>query len=468
MKLKLIGHNFLYATEQIIMAFFTTHDDVNAVSSVSVNGDSVTAITSIEQNGKKSEHTITRTGVINDKFITNTIKMSAYMAAKKISKLSTPWGIQTGIRPTKMVREFLDAGLSEDEVRKLLCGEYWIEPQKIELCINIAKKEQRIINASIENGISLYIGIPFCPTRCLYCSFISSSAQSTWKYIPLYIDALIEEMKYTKDLIKGRKIETIYIGGGTPTTLSEALLEKLLCAIDEFFDLSYLKEYTVEAGRPDTITREKLKIIKRHGISRLSINPQTMNQETLDKIGRKHTPKDIVDAFKMAREEGFNSINADIIVGLPGEDVAMFNNTLSELIPLSPESITVHTMYIKRASRLKEELFKHDLQDVPAPKMLSIANSFMLRHGYSPYYMYRQKSTLGNLENIGFSKEGHEGLYNVYIMEEMQTIIAMGAGATSKIVNKDKIERIFNIKDPLLYIDRIDEIKHRKDGDKIV
>lgn len=319
-----------------------------------------------------------------------------------------------------------------------------------------------------KNGISLYIGIPFCPTRCLYCSFVTCGTRQAAKLIPDYVEALKKEIAYTGQLAadNGKTIETVYIGGGTPTTLSAAQLDDMLGQVRKSFNLSHCREFTVEAGRPDTITPEKLETLKKHNINRISINPQTMNVQTLKIIGRAHTPQQIKDAVSLAEKYDFDCINMDVIAGLPGETYDMFRYTLNEVAAMEPGNITVHTMSIKRSSRLHEYLSDYELTSgAEVEHMIDFARTFMSDNGYHPYYLYRQKNQLGNLENVGYSKDKLDSLYNIYIMEELQTILALGCGGVTKTVDPvtDRIERVFNVKEPQDYLARLDEMLKRKD-----
>lgn len=379
-----------------------------------------------------------------------------------------PWGILTGIRPVKIATKLLLEGKTENAVLKYFVEECKTSASRASLALSLAKKEIMLTKDIYQDGVSLYIGIPFCPTRCLYCSFISNSVKSSKQYIGGYIECLKKEIDYTANIIKdnNNRIETVYIGGGTPTTLSAEQLDEIFEKLFSAFDLSEIKEFTVEAGRPDTITRDKLEIIKKYNIDRISINPQSMNLKTLRAIGRNHTPEDIISAYNLARDVGIKIINMDVIAGLPGETFEDFQYTLEEVEKLSPENTTVHTMCIKRSSRLKETLSNYDLSNGEAvSSMVEFSKEFLNKCGKEPYYLYRQKQMIGNLENIGYSKPGFESLYNIYIMEEIQTIISMGCGGVSKTVNKsnDRIERIFNVKEPKEYIERIDEMLKRKD-----
>lgn len=398
------------------------------------------------------------------KIATSSCVKSFCHAAQKIRDVPLPWGVMSGIRPAKVVRQFLDMGMAPDEVKTALGILYETKEEKLDLAIDVALREKEILSTLQPDSVSIYIGIPFCPTRCLYCSFVSTDIRVSGKYMDDYVRLLLEEIKKTGQIMRKMGVfpETIYIGGGTPTTLSADQLRAVLDAVHEHFDLSHLDEFTLEAGRPDTITREKMAAAIKGGVDRVSINPQTMNQETLDKIGRAHTPEEIKTAFSIAREAGFGTINMDLIAGLPDETPAMFESSMEEVISLEPENITVHTMCVKRAAALRfSDIVLTGAKD--AETMLSYTQKRMKEEGYFPYYMYRQKNMVGNLENVGYAKQGHISRYNVNIMEEVQTILALGGGASTKLVMGDRIERIFNFKDPCEYIRRFDEILKRKD-----
>ena len=380
----------------------------------------------------------------------------------------SPWGILTGIRPAKIVTKLLDEGMSDDEVISYFINECGTTYEKASLALEAARALRPIRDDMYRDGVSIYIGIPFCPSRCLYCSFVTNGTKQAAALMPEYIEALKKEIKYTADIIShnGTPVETVYIGGGTPTTLTPRLLEEMIDCLYDNCDLSKMKEFTVEAGRPDTITEEKLKVLKKYNVDRISINPQSMNDSTLKIIGRAHSADDIREAMKMARHCGFDNINMDVIAGLPGEDMEMFKYTLSEVEKLEPEDTTVHTMSIKRSSRLNEYLDEYDLaKGELVAEMVSYARKYLAEGGKFPYYMYRQKNQLGNLENVGYSKPGFESLYNLYIMEEIQTIISLGCGGVTKTVDLEtnRIERIFNVKEAKDYIERLDEMLHRKD-----
>ena len=385
-------------------------------------------------------------------------------AAMKINKINLPWGVMCGIRPAKNVRLLLDEGYSYDEAEKIFKEIYEVSDEKIKLARTVAKNEELLLKNIGKNSVSIYIGIPFCPTRCLYCSFVSTDIHTSGKYMDEFLEKLLLEIDKTAQIIKkiGSYVENIYIGGGTPTTLSDIQLTLILDRLKEKFDFSKIKEFTVEAGRPDTITKEKLTAMKMGGVNRISINPQTMNTQTLKRVGRTHTPDMVKKCFKEAREAGFDNINMDLIAGLPGEDSEMFKKSLDEVIELDPENITVHSMCIKRAADLRKNIDRLTEAE-EMNKMLSYTQKRMQETKREPYYMYRQKNTSGNLENVGYAKDGYMSIYNVNIMEEKQTIIALGGGGSTKLVMGDRIERIFNFKDPLEYIRRFDEIISKKD-----
>ena len=385
-----------------------------------------------------------------------------------MNETNSPWGILTGIRPVKIARKLINEGKSTSETVDYFMQELGVCREKAELAVNVAEVENPIVNSIYPNGVSLYVGIPFCPTRCVYCSFVSNSVARSAKLIPEYLNCLTREIEYTADIIRQNRntVESVYIGGGTPTTLSAEMLDRLLGSMFEKFDLSKIKEFTVEAGRPDTISREKLKVLAKYGIGRISINPQSMNQSTLDVIGRRHTPDDIRNAVYLARECGIKLINMDIIAGLPEESTDMFKYTVEEVEKLKPENTTVHTMSVKRSSRLNENIDEYKLTEgSKVADMVDFALKTITANGKRPYYLYRQKHMLGNLENVGYALPGTESLYNIYIMEEIQTIISLGCGGVTKTVDRttDRIERIFNVKEPKDYIERIDEMLQRKD-----
>lgn len=383
-----------------------------------------------------------------------------------------PWGYLTGVRPSKIAYTLLEKGADREQILEEFTKKHLVSEKKAQLALQVAQTEKSILEKmDYKNGYSLYIGIPFCPTTCLYCSFTSYSLAAYQSKVQPYLEALLKEMKYVSEAMRGRRLDTVYFGGGTPTTLSAGQLDMLLTELERQFDLSACRELTVEAGRPDSITYEKLCVLKAHHVDRISINPQTMNQQTLDLIGRRHTVEQIEEAFALAGKAGLDNINMDMILGLPGENKEMVQHTLEKIKALAPESLTVHSLAIKRAAALNIWREKYlDLQMDNSDEIVSMAADYAHQMGHQLYYMYRQKNMAGNFENVGYSKPGLECIYNILIMEEKQTIIAMGAGASTKIVFQNeteggqagRIERIENVKDVTNYIQRIDEMIERK------
>lgn len=389
-----------------------------------------------------------------------------YHLFSRLFGVTQEWGIVTGVRPVKLLRHLVRDDGKEDALRyfreRLLVGE-----RKIALCEQTLAIEDEILSLSRPDSFSLYISIPFCPTRCDYCSFVSHTVERAAKLIPVYVDRLAEEIAHTGKIAKelGLRLETVYFGGGTPTTLSPEQLTRLFKAVEESFDLSHLREYTVEAGRPDTVTMEKLQAIRSAGVSRISINPQTLQEDILRSIGRKHTVEQFYDAFDLARKAGCDHINTDLIAGLPGDTPDGFKDTLQGIIGLDPESITVHTLSMKRASNLVINHRADYTHQDEAVQMVAYSADQLPVAGYRPYYLYRQSRMVGNQENVGWAKPGHEGLYNVYIMDETHTILGCGAGAVTKLKqpNSDYLERIFNYKFPYEYNTGIEEMLARKE-----
>ncbi len=384
----------------------------------------------------------------------------------KITGYNSPWGVLTGIRPAKLLRKFSD-DFGEEAAKKIFIEDFYASKSKTDLCFECAMSEDKIISLSKPNDVSLYISIPFCPTRCSYCSFVSHSVKDAKKLIPGYIELLCKEIEETGKIVKelNLNVKTIYVGGGTPTTLSAEQLIHILGKVKESFDLKNVLEYTVEAGRPDTVTEKKLLALKSFDVTRISINPQTMQEDVLKSIGRNHTAQMTLDAFILARNLGFNNINMDLIAGLDNDTLEGFADTLQKVIDLGPESITVHSLSMKRASSLTAKKFEYDFSyGKMASEMVDLAYSKLKFNDYNPYYMYRQSKTVGNLENVGYAKQGFESLYNVYIMDETHTILACGASAVTKLKDckTGDIERIFNYKYPYEYINNFDEILERK------
>lgn len=382
--------------------------------------------------------------------------------------LTQPWGILTGVRPVKLLRRLAEESNEEQAVKKFE-NDFFVSNEKIALSRETEHNERKILELSKPESFSLYVGIPFCPSRCSYCSFVMASIERAEKLIEPYTKLLCEEIKRTAEIANklGLRLETVYFGGGTPTTLSAEQLDTVLGTVNKSFDMSTCREFTVEAGRPDTIDIAKLFALKENKVDRISINPQTVNDEVLKTIGRKHTAQQFFDAFELARKCGFDNINTDLIAGLPTDTPESFKNSLDSIVRLNAECITVHTLCMKRASRLTTEGVTLDLQQArDAREMLAYTQNILGQNEYIPYYMYRQSRMVGNLENVGWSKKGFESLYNVYVMDETHTILACGSGGVTKLKrnNPDYLERIFNFKYPYEYIDRFDELIQRKSG----
>ena len=400
----------------------------------------------------------------------DSVKRAIYKALSKGKEDVVPWGTLTGVRPTKLIMELVNQGCTEEEVIAKMHKRYLTSKEKSELGYQIVKKENELLDKiDYKHSYSIYIGIPFCPTTCLYCSFPSYALREYSSFVEDYLEALFKEIDYVATCLPNKKLATIYIGGGTPTTLNARQLEALLKKVREALDFTHVAEFTVEAGRPDSITEEKLALMKHYGVSRISINPQTMKQETLDIIGRHHSVEDVKRTFKQARAAGHDNINMDLIVGLPNETVEDTRRTLEEVMALEPDSITVHSLVLKRAALLnmqKEEYGDFTFDDVE--QMIQLGYEYAAKSGMKPYYMYRQKNTNGSKngsrENVGYAVEGKEGIYNILIMEEKHTILALGAGATSKFVFPDtgRITRTENVKNVNEYVERIEEMIMRK------
>lgn len=458
-------NDFLYDIHSLVHAFFPD-DDVNIYTAdeekkARVPRDMLirVEIPSYKKDGRKAAK--------------DALKQELYDTLSDLTGKKLPWGMLSGIRPTKIPLKMLRAGTPGEKVLDHLTGYDRVSEKRAALALSVAEREMDILkkNHLGNAGWSLYVNIPFCPSICLYCTF-SSSPADVWKdRIDGYLDALLGEMQKRRDMIlaeKGRGPDTIYIGGGTPTALTAVQLSRLLGSIREIWNLDHFREFTVEAGRPDSFSTEKLSVMKAAGVSRISVNPQTMNQKTLDFIGRRHTAEDAVRAFSLAREAGFDNINMDIILGLPGEGEAELLHTLSEIRKLSPDSLTVHSLAVKRASRLTAKIREDREHDAAADRgdfaglslendehLMDLAAKTAADLGMEPYYLYRQKNMRGNLENTGFARPGRECLYNILIMEEIQSIYAFGAGASTKYVYPDgRIERKISPKNVQIYIDR--------------
>ncbi len=462
-----LGHTFNYETENLCRVFFplekieTVNEDESSDRKVLTEkkGREISVRISFEN----EENFLSQICEENADFELE-IATLLYKCLTKITSYTPQWGLLTGVRPSKLMLKLI-AEMGEEKARKYFTEKLLVSEKKTSLAMSVAECEEKIISRSHKNSFSLYISIPFCPTRCSYCSFVSHSIEKTKKLMAPYVENLCEEIKLTGEIAKdlGLCLETVYFGGGTPTTLTAEQLDKLLMAVEESFDLSTCFEYTVEAGRPDTVTREKLEVLKKKGVTRISINPQTFNDKVLENIGRKHTSDETLNAFRLARDVGFDNINMDLIAGLSGDTLESFSETLDIINELDPENVTVHTLALKRSSTLAGDTTGLSSGRL-ANEMINLSHEKLTSNNYIPYYMYRQSKSLGNLENVGWCKKGKECAYNIFMMEECHTILACGAGAVTKLKDPegDVIERIFNFKYPYEYNDRLHELFDRK------
>lgn len=459
------GHNFNYETENLCRVFFplekieVTNEDKESTGKIIT--EKVNEKISVEIYFEEAEKILEKICGEDDDFELE-IATLLFEGLTEITGYIPRWGLLTGVRPSKLMLKLCEE-MGEEKAHSYFTKKLLVSEEKTHLAMSVAKCEEKIISLSKPQSFSLYISIPFCPTRCNYCSFVSHSIEKTKKLMAPYVENLCEEIRLTGKIAKDLNLtlETVYFGGGTPTTLTAEQLEKLLVAVEENFDLSTCFEYTVEAGRPDTVTREKLDVLKRKGVTRISINPQTFNDKVLENIGRKHTAEDTISAFKMAREAGFDNINMDLIAGLSGDTLESFSRTLDIINELNPENVTVHTLALKRSSNLAGDTTGLSGGRL-ANDMINLSHEKL--SAYEPYYMYRQSKSLGNLENVGWCKKGYECAYNIFMMEECHTILACGAGAVTKLKEPDGsvIERIFNFKYPYEYNDRLSELFERK------
>lgn len=468
---------FSYEIQALVKAFYPVESPVLQVGEPGEEEEYVHILlledsveVSLVENGTKTVSTRREIDRNSGRAFKNNVKFAVYDTIAKATGKTLPWGTLTGVRPTKLVMELIEQGLDEEAVVEQMYQNYHSSAEKAELGYEVVTKEKELLGQlDYKNGYSVYIGIPFCPTTCLYCSFTSFALQKFSSYVEEYLNSLFKEIEYAAGCLGKKKLETIYIGGGTPTTLTADQLERLLEKVRASFDFTNVKEFTVEAGRPDSITMDKLLVLHKHQVSRISINPQTMKQETLNIIGRHHTIEQVVDTFHMAREAGFDNINMDLIAGLPNETTEDVNHTLSMVQNLNPDSITMHSLVLKRAAMLNMQKSKYgEFTFGDVDQMIELAYDYAKKNDMKPYYLYRQKNTTGSQnssrENVGYAKEGKEGLYNILIMEEKHTILALGAGACSKFVFPEggRIQRIENVKNVREYVNRIDEMILRK------
>lgn len=481
MILRVIDHKFHYEAENLCRVFypfekiavvrdFDGEDKLTVVTEMKLSGTTADISVSFDCAGKAySDKASVSSAVIDAEFFDSCEKKMMVMLFGILSVATgyvPQWGILTGVRPSKLMTALV-AETGDESAKKYFTDELLVKENKTQLAYSVSKAEEKITSLSRKESFSLYVSIPFCPTRCNYCSFVSHSIEQAKKLIPEYVENLCRELEYTAEIAKklGLRLESIYWGGGTPTTLNAEQLTKVCGVISDNFDLTNLREYTVEAGRPDTVTKEKLYALKNAGVGRISINPQTFNDCVLEVIGRKHTSAQTLEAFAAAREAGFDNINMDLIAGLTTDTFPSFCNTLDTAISLNPENITLHTLALKRSSRIVTGKIDVESGEL-ANNMLTQAEKQFTENGYEPYYMYRQSRSLGNLENVGWCKKGYECLYNIFMMEECHTVLAAGAGAVTKLkqYGVNNIDRIFNFKFPYEYNTRFSEIIERKEN----
>ena len=485
MRFRLVGHEYRYAVEQILLSLFPDErpvfssdldigsDELLSESRLSfgtVFAQSVTVI----RCGDKVSRGFARVRkdrlsdkLVSDRLLQRIIKQSFYRAAKDFVDSLPVWGSLTGIRPAHIAAASLNEGNSADSVIKKMTREYYVSPERAKMCVRAGAESLALRSTLLPGDIALYVGIPFCPTRCTYCSFVSNSVEKSFGLIEPFVSVLLSEIEMAAETIRtlGLRVTSVYFGGGTPTSLPSVSLEAILSAMQSLFDFSHVREYTFEAGRPDTISEEKLDIIRRYGASRICVNPQSMSDNVLSAIGRKHTARDVIDAAHLVRKSGA-AVNMDLIAGLPGDTPDSFRNTVDTVLDLSPEGVTIHTLSLKKGSKIMLEGTKiPDGTDVRL--MLDYASQRLTESGLFPYYLYRQKFTSGGFENTGWCLPGHKGVYNICMMEELCTVIALGGGGATKLISADgRIERIFNAKYPREYI--LFENKLREKYDKIL
>ena len=475
MKLTFRGHDDRYAVEQSLLAFFPEErpvyegEDGPRHAEVTLHQGAVyaTGVTALTYDGKtaRASARVSLAGAADEyereRLRQRALKLSFFRAARDITGATPSWGALTGIRPAKLVRTMLEEGYTPARADRELRDVYCVSPARRRLALESAQAGLRAKRDLKPSDISLYIGIPFCPTRCAYCSFVSASVEKSFALIPPYLEALTAEVEAAGRMVRetGLRVKSFYMGGGTPTTLSAGQMDALLTAVNKAFDLSGCVEYCIEAGRPDTIDREKLQVLLDHGADRISVNPQSLEPQVLRAIGRQHSPEDIEKAMTLATSMGFPHVNMDLIAGLPADTPEGFRRTLDKCLTFGADNITVHTLSLKKGSRIL-------LEGLPIPtaeavaEMLDYADPALRARGFAPYYLYRQKYMSGSFENVGWCISGAEGLYNIYIMEELHSILSLGAGGSTKMVDaqRNRIERVFHPKFPLEYIQRPEKL----------
>lgn len=475
MKLYLYGHEYKYAVEQMLLTLFPeerpeypdgTPEGKRMEIRLSRGEKYATAtckltLDGVSYRGKAAaQESKISSKLLEDRICQSLVKDSIYRASLASGMERPAWGSLSGVRPGKVFRPLLEEGMTAEEALKAFMTKYDVSEKRAKLCMLTSLETVKAENSLEKNDVCLYVGIPFCPTRCAYCSFVSQSVEKSMKLIQPFLEALFKEIEAVSEVVKENRLRviSIYMGGGTPTTLSAAQLDSLCGLLEEKFDLSALREYTVEAGRPDTITQEKLQVLSRHGVDRVSVNPQTMSDEVLETIGRKHTAQDIIEALEKVRKVGGFAVNMDLIAGLPNDNAQSFEDTLNKVLALAPENITVHTLALKKGSKIT-------LEGTTIPnagevgKMLDISQKLLSEAGYAPYYLYRQKFMSGGFENVGWAKEGYINLYNIFIMEELCSILAVGGGGSTKLIcpGDGRNIRLMAPKYPMEYINSIDK-----------
>lgn len=475
MKLYLYGHNYKYAVEQMLLTMFP--DQRPEYPEGKPAGDRLelrlsrgekytTAVCNLYlgeerfRGAARARNIEDESALSEDSRCQRLVKNALYRAALASGVSRPAWGALTGVRPGKLLCALLNAGLSERAALRRFREEYDVSPARAALCLDVSRETLRAAAALSERDVCLYVGIPFCPTRCAYCSFVSQSVEKSMKLLPPFLEALYRELEATAEQVKklGLRVVSVYMGGGTPTTLSAGQLEELCTRLERRFDLTEIREYTVEAGRPDTISGDRLRVLRAHGVDRISVNPQTMSDRVLETIGRRHTAADIISALEKVRRVGGFAVNMDLIAGLPSDTAEDFRDTVDSVLALAPENVTVHTLSLKKGSRISlEGAALPEAAQVSA--MLDYAGQRLRAAGYGPYYLYRQKFMSGGFENIGWAKKGYNNLYNICIMEELCSILAMGGGGSTKLIRGDSGRniRLMAPKYPLEYINQIEK-----------
>lgn len=474
MKLLLNSELFEYDIRGLLMAFYPKQKFETDEAAADPDflrmqyeacGDGLMLTMTLSDDGKVTEDALKITPEKDRAAAKTAVKQALYRLLSGSTGKTLPWGTLTGIRPTKIPMAMLKEGASDEAIRAHMEDVLYCSPGKTALATEIARRELALLNTiDAENGYSLYVGIPFCPSICLYCSFSSFALSAYRNMIWDYLHAVVKELAWVQEHFAGKPLNSVYFGGGTPTTLSAEQLDFLCHEIVTRFDLSEVREWTVEAGRPDSVTEEKLEVLKKYPVTRISVNPQTMHQKTLNLIGRRHTVDEVLETYRMARAHGFDNINMDLIVGLPGETKADVEETIRRVVELDPDNVTIHSLALKRAARLNMHLDEYEGYLMEnSDETMDMCREYLKTIGEEPYYLYRQKNMAGNQENVGYARPGKEGVYNILIMEEVQTIVACGAGTVTKRVFADgRIERCDTVKEVRLYIEKIDEMIARK------